>query len=358
MNKNLYRKLAEQLPTIWQRFEHGIEKACRIFDEIKSFDDIERVFFLARGLAPQTYRSYLISVRMLYNFLGGKHPLKITVADIEKFYDSLFTHRKVKDLVIGEIREYNPLAIDSAYQKIKGLKRFFKSVEEVVPFYESPFKNMTERLSKKLNQTTKGNRKKKVLTPTEIKELKIWLSKDHSLKGMRDYAIVYFLLTSGLRATELCRLKWKNLECVDGKWTAYFIGMGGKLDEQELFAPAVEAVRRCFKKAVKRDPAPEDPLFWTLSIHKNDKPRPMQYMILWRRVKEIGKAAMAVGVIKRNIKITPQICRNSYATVLYKSGMKVVDIQEKTRHTSVDALVKRYIDSNESAESYLAKVFT
>ena len=32
------------------------------------------------------------------------------------------------------------------------------------------------------------------------------------------------LITSGLRASELCQLKWKDLECTGGTWKAYFIG--------------------------------------------------------------------------------------------------------------------------------------
>jgi len=67
-----------------------------------------------------------------------------------------------------------------------------------------------------------------------------WSSTGRAI-GQRDYAIVYTLVTSGLRAAELVQLHWKDLELLEGLWTARFIGKGGKEAEQALYSEAVEA---------------------------------------------------------------------------------------------------------------------
>jgi len=46
----------------------------------------------------------------------------------------------------------------------------------------------------------------------------------------------------GPAGEELCSLRWGDLECFEGRWTACFIGKGNRPAEQELYAPAVEAL--------------------------------------------------------------------------------------------------------------------
>ena len=67
---------------------------------------------------------------------------------------------------------------------------------------------------------------------------------------------MYTLATSGLRASELCQLHWRDLDFSDGTWTARFTGKGALAAEQELYTPAVEACHRYFRAAMKRDPRP------------------------------------------------------------------------------------------------------
>jgi len=215
---------------------------------------------------------------------------------------------------------------------------------------------MGENLHRKLNRTKKGNRTKKALTVAEVKHLLSWLSLDTTATGLRDYAIVYMLVTSGLRSAELMQLRWKDLEYFEGAWTARFIGKGGKEAEQELYPEAVEACRRYYRAQFRQDPKPDDRLFWTFPTYKGDTPRPIPYHTLWLRIKEIGRVARDQAIITRELCWSPHLFRRSYATALYKSGMKIVAIQEKTRHANIDVLVKHYIDDNESASPYFKKI--
>ena len=126
------------------------------------------------------------------------------------------------------------------------------------------------------------------------------------------------LVTSGLRSAELVQLRWKDLEYFEGTWTARFIGKGNREAEQELYTEAVEACRRYFKSQFRKEPKPEDALFWIFPMYREDKPRPLAYHTLWRRIKEMGQAAREQGIVTRELCWSPHLFRRSYATALYK----------------------------------------
>lgn len=245
---------------------------------------------------------------------------------------------------------------NTASLRIKGLKKFFLSIKNIIPIYTSPFKLMDERLVKKLNRTKKGNRTRKALSVSEVKSLLGWLRNDTTVQGLENHAIIFTLVTSGLRTDELCQLRWKDVELVDGKWTAVFSGKGGKDAEQELYGPAVESCREYFRAAFKRDPQADDSLFWTLPRYPGDRIRPLPYHALWARVKQVGEKAKAEGVIKRDIIFSPHLFRRSYATILYKNGMGLKAVQAKTRHANIDTLLKHYVYDDELATPYLERV--
>jgi site-specific recombinase XerD len=326
--------LARSFPSVTE----SLQKASKLFEQIKSFDDLERLFLKGSGLSPNTYRSYLEAVKQFYQFTKGLNPLQVRPADIEAFYD---------DLVARVDR-------NTAYLRMRGLKKFFEGVRNVVPFYASPFDIMGEKLHAKLNCTKKGNRTKKTLTREELKALLEFLRQDTSTTGRENYALVFMLATSGLRASELCALRWGDLGELEGKWTALFIGKGDKEAEQELFAPAVEACRLYFLRQFRRVPKPEDALFWTVPIFRHQTPASMTPHTLWTRIKGIGTAAVDARIIARELQFSPHLFRRSYATLLYKSGMKLKAIQNLTRHASIETLCKHYVDDSEPATPYLA----
>jgi len=317
-------------------------KALSIFDSVRSFEDLKRVFLLGEGLSRNTYRNYLQAVKRFYEFTGGLHPLQVQPADIERFYDH-----------VSERADRSTAALHVA-----GLKKFYAGVKRRVPGYEGPFDTMSEKLKRKLGATKKRTRTKKTLTPDEVRALLSWLRKDTSLKGLEHYALVLILVTSGLRGEELCSLRWADLEYFEGRWNACFIGKGNRPAEQELYTPAVEACRAYFKKAFGREPRVEDALFWTVPAYRGDQPRPMAYPTLWYRIHTLGLRAKKEGVIKRDVVISPHLFRRTYATCLYRAGMGIKAIQTKTRHASIGTLVKHYIYEVEDATPYLEKLIS
>ena len=140
------------------------------------------------------------------------------------------------------------------------------------------------------------------------------------------------------------------------QWSCTFIGKGSKEAEQELYSPAEEACKTYFKKHFHRDPGPEDYLFYTIPVFADDEVRPMPYHVLWYRIHKVGEKVRIEDTIKRDLQFSPHLFRRIYATLLYREGMKVKAIQEKTRHANIEVLVKHYIHDEEAASPYLKRI--
>lgn len=327
----------ESLPTVVE----GLHRAQNIFESIQSFEDIERVFLKGAGLSPNTYRAYLEAVKQLYDFTDGLNPLQIQPRHIEAFYDDLVKHADR----------------NTAYLRIAGLKRFFKGIRSIIPFYTSPFELMNEKLKKKLSRTKKGNRTKKALNLKETRGMLKYLKSDISLQGKQNYAIVFMLVTSGLRAFELLQLQHKDIEPFEGKYTARFIGKGDKEAEQEIYEPALKACIEYFRTQFNRKPKPEDYLFYTIPRYPGEPVRPLHYQTMYNHIEKVGVAVRKNQIITRNLQFTAHLFRRTYATLLYKKGMRVKAIQKLTRHASLDTLMKHYIDDSEPAAGYLDSIY-
>lgn len=310
--------LSTEFASVFPTISAGLKKCQSIFDSIHSFEDIERTFLLGAGLSRNTYRCYLEAVKQFYDFTGGKHPLQVVPADIEAWYDELVAR----------------VDRNTAALRVRGLKKFFAGIRTVIPFYTSPFELMGDKLTAKLNRVKKGNRTKAALSLAEVKRLLPWLELEHP----EEHAAIYLLMTSGLRASELLQLHWKDVSLFEGTWTARFTGKGGLEAEQELYGPAVEALR-----ALRRSCAPEARLF------------PWTYHQLWERVSAVGKKARERGIITRELQFSPHLFRRTYATLLYRAGMGLKAIQQKTRHASLEVLAKHYIDDSSPASPVLEK---
>lgn len=296
---------------------------------IRSFDDIERLFFKGAGLSANTYRSYLTSAKAFYDFTGGLHPLQVTPGHIEEWFDDMLKR----------------VDRNTATLRITGLKRFFVGVERTVP-EASPFRKMDAKLIKKM-----GKRKKKdldALSVSELQALLTWLSGENTPRAKMEYATVLFLATSGLRAAEALSLTYGDIYEVDGFHYCRFVQKGGDLAKQELFPAAINAMRDAFKAIHGRVPLEGDGLFWTMYR------KPMPYHTLWKRMTDIGARAVAEGIIRGDILFTPHLMRRTFATVLHGAGMSIKAVQGNTRHKNSSTLTEHYLKNKENTTPYFA----
>ena len=319
-------------------FAAGFARAAKVINSIQSWNDVETLLLRGQGLAAGTYRTYLTAIRQLYEYTEGLNPYQVTPGHVEAFYDEQAAR----------------VGLGSCYNKMAALKNFFRSIGKLAPGWCSPFDVMEPQLVKKLTrQPHKGT--KKSLTRDEVRDLLDFLARDRSVRGQQDHAAVWFLVTSGLRAAEFCGLTWADISLIDGISYATFLGKGGKPAEQPLYGPAVVAMRSAFTAHFNRAPRPADHLMYTTPAVSGAVPAPITPHVLWWRCNKIGKAVHEI--ITRELTFSPHLFRRSFATSLYKSGMKLKAIQELTRHSDISTLATHYIDDREDPSPYFDKMF-
>ena len=97
---------------------------------------------------------------------------------------------------------------------------------------------------------------------------------DVSPTGLENLALVVMLLTSGLRASELCGLRWGAVQQSEG-WYCTFTAKGGDTQEQPLCRRGGRRWHVGLQGRHTTRAKAEDALFLTLPAHKRDRPRPL-----------------------------------------------------------------------------------
>lgn len=302
------------------------QETAQTFAHITTFDDLKRSLLMGKGDSRHTYRSYTTSIQQFWNHADGK-VLTAGLGDIEAFFD---------DVARKNSRE-------TAGVRVVALRRFFKELEGRIPFYESPFKDIPEKLKRKFN--TKKEADIEALELSEMKAVLLFLSHDTTEEGLRDYALLHLAFNSGLRVAEICALTWGSLEYLPDKatWIARGIGKGQKPFRQPLLTETVDALREYHRTVHGRDPRPDDPLLLTTPTRPHPKRVPLRPNSTWVIFRRIGKALRENGILKRNVVFSPHLCRRTFCTVLHALGMSPAEIKVLSRHSSYDTLLKHYL---------------
>ena len=148
---------------------------------------------------------------------------------------------------------------------------------------------------------------------------------DDSLKGIRDKAILELLYATGIRASELICMKEADVnlrmgfvKCDGAHSKARIIPMG-RLCRKAMEDYILDA-RDKMRKGRETD-----------ELFVNYMGEPMTRQGLWKVMKEYGEEA---GF---EIKLTPQVIRNSFAVHMLQNGADVKSLQELMGHEDIAA---------------------
>ncbi len=161
----------------------------------------------------------------------------------------------------------------------------------------------------------------KVLTRAQVSQL-IGAPKVGSLLYARDVAILELLYASGLRASELCDLKPRDVNAQIG--CVRVLGKGMKERIVPVGRAALEAIARYLSDCrPKLERTPTDRLFLSRTG------RPLDRIALWMLVERYGRSS---GLLKS---ISPHTLRHCFATHLISGGADLRVVQELLGHSDI-----------------------
>ena len=178
-----------------------------------------------------------------------------------------------------------------------------------------------------------GLDKKKYLSKEEINKVKLYLTDrmmlakmKGNIRGVKPYYILMFILYTGLRVSEACKIRFKDLNLTSRTpYVNVINGKGGK--DRIVYVPSelkrMMAEYREWKGNISEPIGDEDFVFVSES-RKPYSPRTIQFMM--QDIK---------NVLKLNCKCTPHSLRHSFAVYLYEKTKDLRLVQKQLGHSNV-----------------------
>lgn len=211
-----------------------------------TFSQAERFFFLDKNLRQTTIDQYKYFYRLFSEYLGVDQPVDaITAQQVKRFFKWLAHDRELsaKTVVLAHC------ALSSLWTWATdelGCENILKGIKRPA-FHEKPITIYTADEVKRLLQAANH-------TSYERADRTI-RARRHT--ALRDIAIIFTLLDTGIRATELCNLTLADYDQSTGR-LMICAGKGGR--DRPVYA-GKRTQRAIMRYQITRDGKPTDPLF-------------------------------------------------------------------------------------------------
>ena len=251
-----------------------------------------------KGLAKNSLASYRTDLTKFGEWLDDKPLDRVKRQDIVRYFQSLRS---------------SGISARSVARALAALRGFFRFLVRERHLTHDPTENVE---NPKLWTTLP-----KSLQPSEVEAL-LAAPDQKTPDGLRDAAMLELLYATGLRVSELIRVRLENIE-LDAGFLRTF-GKGSK----ERIVPLGDSARKSIATYVER----ARPEF----NHRNDphlfltnRSRPMSRQTFWMK---IVKYARQAGIRSH---ISPHVLRHSFATHLLENGADLRSVQLLLVHSDI-----------------------
>ena len=228
-----------------------------------------------------------------------------------------------------EKKDLNPISIDNV---LKHARAMFKFAAEEGVIAKSPF--LYVKKDKRV-----GN-KRRNLTDLEVKHiLEISKSLDHSM-----YLMICTMLYSGIRAGELCALKWNDFDVnfcsirIDESLTDARFETSTKTESSERIIPLTTFLQEEYRELYEyKLPANDDYVFM------NRCGRPFKTYNVDQKFRYIRKCVMQAYPSDDISNITPHCLRHTFTTNGINSGVSLKNMQSLLGHATTKTLLETYL---------------
>lgn len=256
-----------------------------------------------RGYSPHTVAAYTRDLQQFQEFAqaaGCADAAQISHEDLENFVAAL------------QRRGYKPSTVARKVATIRSFLRFLSAEGVMKPALLDTF-----------HQPRVGKRLPRTLTQSEVNRLLAAAEAETTPLGLRDQALLQTLYATGVRVSELARLRLQDVDFEAG--TLRCLGKGNKERIVPLYPKALKALQAYVQDArpfLQRDPN-EDALFL------NNLGKPLTRQGLWFLVQHYAEAAGLSG------HVTPHTLRHTFATHLLEGGAELSDVQHLLGHANI-----------------------
>lgn len=257
---------------------------------------------------------YLASERGLAE--NSLHAYRRDLEDLEGFL--LSSNGTLPTATADQYRDYLHHQSRSG-QSTRTVARRLAAIRSLLGFFAGQGRDVTA-IQQQLERPKPEQSLPKILSRAQVNQL-IAAPDPQSPLFSRDVAILELLYASGLRATELCTLKLRDVNLLDGCVRVF--GKGSKERIVPLGQAAAEAITRYLPDRSARAADKSDLLF----VSKSGKP--LERVALWMIVERYGRKS---GLLKS---ISPHTLRHCFATHLLGGGADLRVVQELLGHSDI-----------------------
>jgi integrase/recombinase XerD len=244
-----------------------------------------KIWLEIQGKSKNTIKTYSLITKKFLEFLMNNGIYDISQKNLNSYLDKNIIFK-----FLAEIKVKRKLDPNSLRLYVRAISSFLKFLDN-------------ETLAKQIKAPKVDKRLPKFITLEEFQKLL------NSADNYRDKLIIKFLFYTGVRVSELVRIRKNDIIFEEGFTKVY--GKGGK----ERIVPVPNDLLNEIKEYIEKNNL--DTLF------------PLSTRQVERIIKETAKKA---GINKR---VTPHVLRHSLATILLSKGVDIRYIQELLGHSSL-----------------------
>ena len=254
--------------------------------------------------APKTVETYTKSIKQFFNYLAAadiRHPER---QDILAYRDYL----KAK---------YKPTTVQSY---LAAVKLFFQWTNQ-----EGLYPNIAERVK---GAKLDNEHKKDYLTSKQAARLLATVDRS-TLQGLRDYAILSLMVTTGLRTISIIRANIEDIRTIGNDTALFYQGKGHeeKATLVKLAEPVENAIRDYLRARGEKNS--KAPLFSSIA-HKNAGER-----MTTRSISRIAKTHLIAAGLESD-RLTAHSLRHTAATLALLNNAKPEEVQQMLDHQNIN----------------------
>lgn len=269
----------------------------------------EAYLLTEKRVAHNTFAAYKRDIEQFEQFLHSKN----------KEFDQSLSPEDIKDF-LQELHN-EQLHASSIARKISALKTLFQYVHQHLSWPNHAEHIIFPKIEKRLP---------KYLSEQEIEQLFIAAENDRSDAGIRNKVMLYLLYVSGMRISELTKLKRSNIHFDTG--FIAITGKGGKGRMIPLPQGMLVALKEYMQTVHSAFVAKGRQTDYLFPIIYAGKIKPISRQALWGILNDLWEKTG----IKKNI--SPHQLRHSFATHMLKNGANLRSLQLLLGHENLSTV--------------------